>query len=102
MTWERFGYICRRASVDRKAAESISECLSRIENDKACELYGNRIPSNSFPRKILNEISRIDSGDEAQKALGVYKELNLSQHFEEPMRFKRVVAYLGYVTFDKA
>lgn len=99
MTWERFGYICRRASVDRKAAESISECLSRIENDKACELYGNRIPSNSFPRKILNEISRIDSGDEAQKALGVYKELNLSQHFEEPMRFKRVVAYLGYVTF---
>lgn len=99
MTWERFGYICRRASVDRKADESISECLSRIENDKACALYGNKIPSNSFPRKILNGITRIDAGDEVQKALWIYKELNLTQHFEEPMRFKRVVAYLSYVTF---
>lgn len=99
MTWERFGYICRRASVDCHEAESISECLSRIENEKACELYGNKIPPNSIPRKILSEISRMDSGGESQKALDIYKELNLSKHFEEPMKFKRVLTYLGYVTF---
>jgi len=99
MTWERFGYICRRASVDCQEAESISECLSKIEIDKACELYGNGIPSNTLPRKILSKISSIENDDEALKALDIYQKLNLSKHFEEPMRFKRVVAYLSYVTF---
>lgn len=73
--------------------------MSRIENDQACELYGNDISSNSLPRKILKKIANIDNNEEAQKALGIYQELNLSKHFEEPMRFKRVVAYLSYVTF---
>ena len=99
MTWERFGYICRRASVDRQEVESTSECLSRIEADKSCELYGNGIPSNSLPRKILSRISSVENNEDAQKVLDIYQGLNLSRHFEEPMRFKRVVAYLSYVTF---
>jgi hypothetical protein len=99
MTWERFGYICRRASVDRKEKESISTCLSRIENDNSCEIYGNDIPSNSLPRKILSGIGRIENEKEAQAALEIYRELNLTKHFEESMRFKRVVAYLSYVTY---
>lgn len=99
MTWERFGYICRRASVDRQENETVSVCLSRIENDKACELYGKSIPSNSLPRKILNRISSIENDQEAQKALDIYRELSFSKKLEEPMRFKRVVAYLSLVIF---
>lgn len=99
MAWEKFGYICRRASVDRQDIESISACLSRIENDNSCGIYGKDIPSNSLPRNILNHIGNIKNESEAQGALDIYKELNLTKQFEEPMRFKRVVAYLSYVTF---
>lgn len=99
MTWERFGYICRRASVDRQENESLSECLSRIDRDKASALYGPSIALNALPRKILSHLGCVENEKEALEALKVYKELNLSKHFEEPIRFKRVIAYLVFITF---
>jgi len=99
MSWGRFGYICRRAGVDRQENESVSACLSRVEGDEACEFYGNSISSTSLPRRILKAIGSIENDEQAQQSLDIYKALNLSKHFEEPMRFKRVVAYLSYVIF---
>ena len=99
MTWERFGYICRKASVDYQEQESISACLSRIEGEESCDLYGKKINVNSLPRKILSQIGKIDNIEEAMKVINIYSRLSLTKSFEEPMRFKRVVAYLSYVTF---
>jgi hypothetical protein len=99
MTWERFGYICRKVSVGSTDHESISTCLNRVENDKSCDLYGGKIGTNSWPRKILDRIGGMQDENEAKKAVESYKELNLTKQFEEPMRFKRVMAYLSYVTF---
>lgn len=98
MTWERFGYICRKASVDCKDQELMSECLSRIDAESACNLYGSRITAGSWPGVILDRIGRIQDKCEAQIAIEIYKNLNLTRHFEEPIRFKRVIAYLSYVS----
>ncbi len=98
MTWERFGYICRKASVDCKDQEAMSECLSRIGTESVCNLYGSRIIAGSWPGVILDKIGRITDKSEAQDAINTYKNLDLTRHFEEPMRFKRVIAYLSYVT----
>lgn len=99
MTWKRFGYICRKASVDCGDRESISECLSRIESEESCALYGSKIASGSWPRLILDVLGRIRDRQEAQALIDIYKNLNLASSFEEPMRFKRVITYLAYVSF---
>lgn len=99
MTWERFGYICRKVSAEIGADESVSSCVSRVDKSKSCELYGKRIGLHSLARKILDKIISSENKDSAISAINVYKGLSLSEKFEEPMRFKRVVAYLSYVTF---
>lgn len=83
--------------MDCQEGESIAECLSRIEKEKASDLYGDRIPSGTWPRKILDGIGKLEERDRAERALGVYRKLDLPRQFEEPLRFKRVVAYLSYV-----
>lgn len=99
MTWKRFGYICRKASVDCGKKESISECLNRIESEESCALYGDKIASGSWPRLMLDVFGRIRDRQEAQALIDIYKNLNLASSFEEPMRFKRVIIYLTYVSF---
>ncbi|MBU2713527.1 hypothetical protein [Zooshikella harenae] len=99
MAWKRFGYICRKASVDYKEQEKISTCLSRIESEKSCDLYGSKIRIDSWPRKILDEIGNIQDKQKALDIIEIYKGLNLVNQFELPMRFKRVIGYLGFVTF---
>ncbi|RDH42597.1 hypothetical protein [Zooshikella ganghwensis] len=98
MPWKRFGYICRKASADYKDHEDISVCLKRAENDTACDLYGDNITINSWPRKILDGISTIQEKQNAQWAIEAYSGLNISQQLEFPMKFKRVIAYLICVT----
>ncbi|WP_045856592.1 hypothetical protein [Teredinibacter purpureus] len=98
MTWERFGYICRKAKGTIKAEESASECISRIESDASCSLYGENISNDSLSRNILNKIKAM-SNKEATAALDVYGQVDMSQHLAEPMHFKRVTIYLAYVTF---
>ena len=39
MTWDRFGYICRKAAVSKLENELIAERLSRIEAEESCKLY---------------------------------------------------------------
>jgi type II secretory pathway component PulF len=99
MTWERFGYICRKANKTLNAEESVSECISRIEGEPNSKLYGDRISFDSLCRKILNEVGKATDNTKAKKMLGVYSEIDLSQHLSEPMQFKRVTIYLAYVTF---
>lgn len=98
MTWERFGYICRKAVVDSNENESISESLRRIEHEQACSLYGAKIKLNSWPRVILDRIGSMQEKDDAKRALEIYGLLNLNDNFEEPIQFKRVLAYLCWIT----
>lgn len=98
MTWERFGYICRKAKGIIKTEESVSACISRIENDDSCSLYGDKINHDSLSGNILSKIKEMDSKP-AMAALTVYSEIDMSQHLIEPMQFKRVTIYLAYVTF---
>ncbi len=98
MTWARFGYICRKVSVDSKDSETISECLSRVQNEQSCDLYGRKIVTNSWPKTILDRVGNIQDKKEAKKVIEIYKDLNLFKQLEEPMRFKRVIAYLSYVS----
>lgn len=99
MTWERFGYICRKVSAGIGESESVSSCVARVDKGESCALYGKQLDRFSLPKKILDEIGFFDNKDRALSALNIYQGLNLSEKFEEPMRFKRVVAYLSYVTF---
>ena len=99
MTWERFGYICRKTSIDCGEHESVSSCLARVNKEEGCKFYGKKLNKKSWPKKILDETGSIENKIDALNALNVYKELELTEQFEEPMRFKRVVAYLSYVTF---
>lgn len=99
MSWERFGYICRKVSSEISEDESVSSCLSRVDKHKSCELYGKSLGMPSLSKKILDKIISYENKDSAISALNIYKGLNLYEKFEEPMRFKRVVAYLSYVTF---
>jgi hypothetical protein len=98
MTWERFGYVCRKAAVDCQDHETISACLSRIEAETACDLYGSSIASDSWPRVLLDAVGHMENKGEALAAIEIYKNLNLTKQFEEPMRFKRVIAYLSYIS----
>ncbi len=98
MTWERFGYICRKASVELRDDESVAECLSRIENESGCNMYGKRIPNDCWPRKLLIQIGKIEDRSEAKKVIETYGALRISKNLELPMQFKRVTAYLALVT----
>lgn len=99
MTWERFGYICRKVSAGIGENESVSSCVARVGKGESCALYGKQLGRLSLPKKILDQVGSFDNKDRALSALNIYHGLNLSEKFEEPMRFKRVVAYLSYVTF---
>lgn len=99
MTWERFGYICRRVSAEIGEDESVSSCISKVDNFESSSFYGKPLDRFSLPKKILDQIGLVDSKDAALSALNIYQGLKLYDKFEEPMRFKRVVAYLGYVIF---
>lgn len=99
MTWERFGYICRKADADRQSHRSLAECLTAVEAEPACNLYGDKIPANTWPRTILDRLKSMQDEQEGQFAIDTYKNLTLSRHLEEPMRFKRMIAYLSYITF---
>ena len=99
MTWERFGYICRKVSAGIGENESVSSCVARVNKGESCALYGKQLDRFSLPKKILDQIGSFDDKDRSISALNIYQGLNLSEKFEEPMRFKRVVAYLSYVTF---
>lgn len=98
MTWERFGYICRKAAVDCEDHETISACLNRIEAETACDFYGSSIATDSWPRALLDGISSMENKGDALAAIEIYKSLNFTKQFEEPMRFKRVIAYLSYIS----
>ena len=99
MTWERFGYICRKVTAGIGEDESVSGCIDRVDKSDACAYYGKPLHRLSLPKKILDQVGSFDSKERALAALNIYQDLNLTEQFEEPMRFKRVVAYLSYVTF---
>ena len=115
MTWERFGYICRKASatisadnkvnsyisnnvdsnINNDHYQTIAERLHDIESEVACDLYGKRMDYNSWSQKILQAIASMPDANRAQETLAIYQDLNLTKSFAEPMQFKRIIAYLS-------
>lgn len=99
MSWERFGYICRKVRSTIQDGESISEGISRVEREPGGELYGASLGLNSLPQTLLRDMARVDNRERALAALAVYSKMETPQQLSEPMQFKRVTAYLSYVVF---
>ncbi|MFT7561508.1 MAG: hypothetical protein ACI93R_003435 [Flavobacteriales bacterium] len=98
MNWERFTYICRKAKGSLKPDESISECISRVEREPGCGLYGKRIRDDETTRYILNDISNMSDRSEAINTLGIYGEIALSTSLFYMVKFGRIIIYLAYIT----
>ena len=97
MTWERFGYICRKAASAQDDSQTVSARIENVEQESAGALYGKTIGLNQWPKKILDQLKLIENQPQANDALALYAGLLLTKHFEVPMTFKRVIAYLSYV-----
>ncbi len=98
MSWERFSYICRKAKIVHKVDDTMANRIAQIESEPSCKLYGEEIRHDSLCRKILSDIGKKIDEVEAKNTLDIYSKINLSQHLNEPMQFKRVTMYLAYVT----
>ena len=73
MTWERFGYICRKAKGTIKVEEPVSECISQIESDDNCSLYGDRVGHDSLSRNILNKIKAMSNKEATAHWMSIAK-----------------------------
>ena len=98
MTWDRFGYICRKAASDSSGA-SLAARLEQAQSEQACSLYGPAPKADSWPAQLLTRLAAMPEPDNAERALNTYQRLNLSRQLEAPVKFKRALAYLAYVTF---
>ncbi|WP_317933535.1 hypothetical protein [Halioxenophilus sp. WMMB6] len=94
MTWERFGYLCRKAAVTCGEREVVSDCLARIEQEAVCGLYGAEMATNSWPRRILDKIGALANREAAVAALTLYGRLKLTRPADELMKFKGITSYL--------
>lgn len=98
MTWDRFGYICRKAASDSSGA-SLAARLEQAQSEQACSLYGPAPKVDSWPAQLLTRLAAIPDPDNAERVLNTYQRLNLGRQLEAPVKFKRALAYLAYVTF---
>lgn len=98
MTWERFSYICRKASTSCHTEETMASCIDRIENETGSHLYGRKIVANSWHRKLLTEIGATANKDDARRILNLYGKLRIANRVDEPMQFRRLTAYLAWIT----
>lgn len=99
MTWTRFGYICRRALLDVEKGAPVEASLARAEAEEGSELYGKRPAGDSVPRALLDRMGTSLSREDAISALRVYGQVGIVDQLDEPMQFKRVIAYLCLVVF---
>ena len=98
MTWTRFGYICRRALLDVEKGAPIEASLTRAEAEEGSQLYGKPPSGGSVPRSLLERMGSL-SREEAISALRVYGQVGIVDQLDEPLQFKRVIAYLCLVVF---
>jgi len=93
MSWDRFSYICRKTSKVLDDDEPVSECVARVENEKACQFYGDAINKSNLTRRVLDQVGSMTDRAQAKKALSIYSQLDITQYFSEPMQLKRVTTY---------
>lgn len=99
MEWRRFHYICRRSHNQLKPGEALKDCIERIETEAGNDYYGNSKQTNTLPYRLLQALKQAPDAQRAQQALRTYGDLDFSASLSEPLQFKRVMVYLGYVTF---
>lgn len=97
MTWQRFEYICRRAYTNIQKGEAVTESLSKAKSEEGLDLYGDNISPKSMQYKILSYLNGLDR-DKALSSLVFYKDLQMNKQLDKTLRFKRVFAYLCYVS----
>ena len=98
MTWDRFGYICRKASTEHTGADTVAARLGKVSDEDACSLYGHRLVANTWPAQLLTQLANMRDPERAERALAIYQRLNLGRPLDTPIKFKRALAYLSYVT----
>lgn len=98
MEWRRFHYICRRSHNLYNPGDNLKECIERAENDDGARLYGAAETTDTLPYRLLQELKQADPRL-AHTALQTYGQVDFSDALSEPLQFKRVMVYLGYVTF---
>jgi hypothetical protein len=94
MASDRFSYICRSACACLSDKDDVSSYLSNIDKQPSTQLYGKDFNQHSLYGKILNQVSKVESTYDALDILTLYKDLNLAGGLEQPMKIKRVFAYL--------
>lgn len=97
MSWERFGYICRRAKNELGQSQSVDACLTAIDKSPGADIYGKSLSGGAMATKLVERMGELKSKEDAILCSQLYSQLNLSNHIEEPMYFKRVLAYLAYI-----
>lgn len=98
MTWERFHYVCRRAANSARDDEPLTKTIKRIEQEPGTRLYGAKQRKQTVSCEILHGICALSDHERARRLLEFYGRLDLAGQLEEPLRFRRVMLYLGYVT----
>lgn len=99
MEWRRFHYICRRSHHQHTPGESLRDCIERVDAETASHLYGATEATDTLPYRLLQELKQAPNTHLAQIALKTYGDMDFSDSLTEPLQFKRVMLYLGYVTF---
>ncbi|MDB2386352.1 hypothetical protein N9W21_03300 [Shewanella sp.] len=97
MVWTRFSYICRKANAEYKTQGFTALKFSEIEQNAACNLYGNKARANTWPQVLLDKIGAISNEDKAVSAVKIYQELDLNGQIEDLKNSKRIIAYLSLV-----
>ena len=99
MSWNQFSYICRKAHATFDSSQqNIAAHIDNIKHEQNCRLYGKNIQPNTWSAKILNIIANQKDPKKAQEILKTYSNLRLDNRLEQPMQFKRVMAYLTYIS----
>lgn len=98
MSWQRFSYICRKLSAEPNSQQPVGDAIARVEAGSDAAFYASKIAADGIERALLNDLAKLPSLDQARSVTGVYAKLNVHEFLEEPLQFKRVLAYLGLVT----
>ncbi|WP_150298905.1 hypothetical protein [Pseudomonas profundi] len=99
MEWRRFHYICRRSHNQYRPGDNLRQCIERAESDAGGQFYGTARTTDTLPYRLLQELKQASDTRLAHSALQTYGQVDFSDALSEPLQFKRVMIYLGYVTF---
>lgn len=103
MFWGRFHYLCRKYNQLNSTGSDLpdtnfSSVLSDARTRKSTDLYGSKISEKSIADEILTVLERSDDIELISKSTSIYAAVNFDRSFEEPVKLRRVITYLSFLT----